>query len=400
MTSIGPVRSPRGGTDSSMIEARDFVDIAREASYTSYAGVPCSFLTPFINFVINDERLSYISSANEGDAVATASGAAVGGQRSVVMIQNSGLGNTVSPLTSLNHVFRIPLVLICTHRGAPDQKDEPQHELMGRITGSLLETMQIPWKPFPIEPGAIRAAWNRARGFIEREERPYAFVVRRGTVAAHALDPERRPPRPTAPGTHVEMVREQARPSRREVLHRIFERTPAEGTVIIATTGYTGRELYALADRPNQLYMVGSMGCASSFGLGLALARPDLRVVILDGDGAALMRMGNLATIGAYGGPNLIHIVLDNEAHDSTGAQATVSAGVSFARIAQACGYGASFAGDHCDVIEALFDAIPEGKPLFCHVKIRTGTLPDLPRPAVAPSEVVRRLMSHIGSRF
>ena len=400
MTSIGPVRSPRDGTDPIMIEAQDFVDVARAAGYTSYAGVPCSFLTPFINFVINDERLSYISSANEGDAVATASGAAVGGQRSIVMIQNSGLGNTVSPLTSLNYVFRIPLLLICTHRGAPGLKDEPQHELMGRITGFLLETMAIPWEPFPIEPGAIHAAWNRARAFIEREERPYAFVMRRGTVAAHALDPKRRPPRATTPGKHVEMVRKQPRPSRSEVLHRVLECTPIEGTVIIATTGYTGRELYALADRPNQLYMVGSMGCASSFGLGLALARPDLRVIILDGDGAALMRMGNLATIGAYGGSNLIHIVLDNEAHDSTGAQATVSAGVCFAKIAQACGYGSSFTGDQPDVIEALFDAVPEGKPLFCHVKIRTGALPDLPRPAIAPSEVVRRLMSHIGSRF
>lgn len=400
MISIGPVRSPRDGTDFIMIEARDFVDVARAAGYTSYAGVPCSFLTPFINFVINNERLRYISSANEGDAVATASGAAVGGQRSIVMIQNSGLGNTVSPLTSLNYVFRIPLLLISTHRGAPDLQDEPQHRLMGRITGSLLETMEIPWEPFPIEPGAIRAALDRARAFIEREERPYAFVMRKGTVAAHALDPERRPPRPAAPGTHAEMLREQTWPSRSEVLHRVLERTPAEGTVIIATTGYTGRELYTLADRPNQLYMVGSMGCASSFGLGLALARPDLRVVILDGDGAALMRMGNLATIGAYGGPNLIHIVLDNEAHDSTGAQATVSAGVSFAKIAQACGYGSSFAGDQPDVVEALFDAVPEGKPLFCHVKIRTGALPVLPRPAVAPSDVVRRLMSHIGSRF
>lgn len=400
MISIGPVHSPRDGTDPIMIEGQDFVDVAREAGYTTYTGVPCSFLTPFINFVINDERLSYISSANEGDAVATASGAAVGGQRSIVMIQNSGLGNTVSPLTSLNYVFRIPLLLICTHRGAPDLKDEPQHELMGRITGSLLETMEIPWEPFPIEPGAIRAAWDRARAFIECKERPYVFVMRRGTVAAHALDPQRKPPRATAPGTHVEMVREQPRPSRSEVLHRVLERTPAEGTVIIATTGYTGRELYALGDRPNQLYMVGSMGCASSFGLGLALARPDLRVIILDGDGAALMRMGNLATIGAYGGPNLIHIVLDNEAHDSTGAQATVSASVSFAKIAQACGYGGSFTGDQPDVIEALFDAVPEGKPLFCHVKIRTGALPNLPRPAVAPSEVVRRLMSHIGSRF
>ena len=99
-----------------------------------------------------------------------------------------------------------------------------------------------------------------------------------------------------------------------------------DSSVVIASTGFTGRELYALDDRNNHLYMVGSMGCASSLALGLALARPDLRVVVLDGDGAALMRMGNFATIGAYPAANLVHVLLDNEAHDSTGAQATVSA--------------------------------------------------------------------------
>ncbi len=100
-----------------MIEAQDFVEAARSRGIEWYAGVPCSFLTPFINYVINDEGLTYISSANEGDAVATAAGAAIGGRRAAVMIQNSGLGNAVSPLTSLTYVFRIPLLL--THRGAP-----------------------------------------------------------------------------------------------------------------------------------------------------------------------------------------------------------------------------------------------------------------------------------------
>ena len=171
---------------------------------------------------------------------------------------------------------------------------------------------------------------------------------------------------------------------------------------MIATTGYTGRELYALEDRPNQLYMVGSMGCASSFGLGLALARPDLRVVVIDGDGAALMRMGNFATAGIYADTNFHHIVLDNEVHDSTGAQATVSSGISFADIAAACGYGVAIDGDSTAVIDKLltddFDRI-DG-PRFAHVKIRSGTDGELPRPAITPPEVVRRLMRHIGSNF
>ncbi|MDX1519835.1 MAG: thiamine pyrophosphate-binding protein, partial [Gammaproteobacteria bacterium] len=132
-----------------MIEAREFIEAARKHGFRRYTGVPCSFLTPFINYVIGDDNLDYVSSANEGDALATAAGAVIGGQRSVVMMQNSGLGNAVSPLTSLAWVFRIPVLVITTHRGQPGLKDEPQHELMGQITDKLLDTMRIPWEVFP-----------------------------------------------------------------------------------------------------------------------------------------------------------------------------------------------------------------------------------------------------------
>src|SRR4029077_3905456 len=110
-------------------------------------------------------------------------------------------------------------------------------------------------------------------------------------------------------------------------------RTPVGSTAVLASTGFCGRELYALEDRANQVFMVGSMGCVVPMALGLALARPDLKVVALDGDGAALMRMGAFATVGAYGPPNLRHLLLDNGAHDSTGGQATVSTRVSFAQV-------------------------------------------------------------------
>lgn len=382
------------------MEAEAFVRAARQAGYTRYTGVPCSFLTSFINYVINDETLSYLSSANEGDALATAAGAAVGGKPAIVMIQNSGLGNAVSPITSLTWVFRIPLLLICTLRGAPDLEDEPQHELMGRITGDLLDTMQVPWTYFPDTDEAIAPALAAAAAHMESEQRPYGFIMRKGTIAAHEL---RRAPVPVRAELTCRRASDwsgRPRMSREAALAIIGGHTPEAGTVVIATTGYAGRELYALSDRPNQLYMVGAMGCASSFGLGLALARPDLKVVVVDGDGAALMRMGNFATIGTYGGSNLHHIVLDNEVHESTGAQATVSGRVAFADIAAACGYGVALDGDTADVLHGLFADDDAAGARFAHLKIRPGTRADLPRPSIKPPEVVRRLMGHIGTSF
>lgn len=383
-----------------MIQAEDFVEAARSLGFTRYTGVPCSFLTPFINYVINDQNLNYISSANEGDALASAAGAAIGGERSVVMMQNSGLGNAVSPITSLAWVFRIPMIIITTHRGAPGVKDEPQHELMGQITEQLFNTMQVPWETFPAEKTGIQPALQRAVDHMQQQQRPYGFIMQKGTVAPHDLKKNsitdistRQIQRKTFPST-------TDRCDRRTVLEYIIKLTPENENIIIATTGFTSRELFATEDRMNQLYMVGSMGCASSLGLGLALARPDLRVIIIDGDGAALMRMGNFATIGSYAGNNLVHLVLDNEAHDSTGAQATVSSNVRFADIAAACGYAICLDGSDLAILDELFSQENCQGPRFGHLKIKTGTMENLPRPDISPNEVLKRLMQHIKTSF
>jgi phosphonopyruvate decarboxylase len=387
-----------------VIEAADFVDCARDFGYRYYAGVPCSFLTPLINYVIADQS-TFVSSANEGDAVATCAGAVLGGRKAVVMMQNSGLGNAINPLTSLTHVFRLPILLLVTLRGDPDLNDEPQHRLMGRITGRLLDTMEIPWEYFPTKADRIEAVFQRAEDYMARELRPYALLVRKGSIARNGVPSDSDEAALSqlhhfCNGKSLAPVL-QRRLRRGDVLRRVVELTPERKTVVIATTGHTGRELYAVADRSNQLYMVGSMGCASSLGLGLAMARPDLRVVVIDGDGAALMRMGNFATVGAYGRANLIHILLDNEVHDSTGAQATVSPGVAFAHIAEACGYAMALEGDELGALDALFTERPHhAGARFGHIKIRPGSSRRLPRPELSPSEVRQRLMTHIGAHL
>lgn len=383
-----------------MINAEDFVDAACAKGFSTYTGVPCSFLTPFINYVINDDSLNYIVSANEGDAIATAAGAAMGGQRAIAMMQNSGLGNAVSPITSLTYVFRIPILIICTHRGAPGIKDEPQHELMGQITTEQFDLMRVPWEYFPDDPADIAACLQRALDYMEKEQRPYALIMKKGTVAPHALRKDNLGTHPAPRCKLQEKPDAQPTQSRQAALTRIIERTPENETVVLATTGFTGRELYAIDDRPNQIYMVGSMGCISSWGLGLALARPDLTVVAVDGDGAALMRMGNFSTVGAYGPKNFIHVLLDNQVHDSTGSQSTVSQSVNFAKVAASCSYEFAVQGDDLSVLDAVFDYVATIGPRFAHLRTLPGTIDDLPRPSVTPNAVLQRLMKQIDAQF
>ena len=378
-----------------MIQASDFIGPAKALGFNRWAGVPCSFLTPFINSVIDDPDMSYLSAANEGDAVAAAAGAALAGERTVAMMQNSGLGNAVSPLSSLNWVFRIPVLLIVTLRGEPGLPDEPQHELMGQITGRILDELQIPWAWFPREADAVEGALTVATWSMDRTGLPYAFVMKKGSVEKTELKTRWRPVSGPAPMSGEEFMQGEPELTRHEALAAVVEQTPEAETVVVGTTGYTGRELFAIADRPNQLYMVGSMGCASSFALGLSLALPERRVVVADGDGAALMRMGNLATVGAYGGDNFQHLLLDNTVHESTGGQSTVSAAISFAGVARACGYRQAAEGLSAADLDGFLRG-GEG-PALLQLKTRRGVPEGLPRPDVKPRAVKRRLMEHLG---
>lgn len=385
-----------------MIEARHFVEAARQRGFHWYAGVPCSYLTPFINYVQQDESLRYVSMANEGDAVALSAGVALGGTaRGVAMMQNSGLGNAVSPLTSLTWTFRLPQLLIVTWRGQPGVPDEPQHALMGPITPALLELMEIPWELFPAQPEEIAPALDRALRYMEEAGRPYALVMPKGVVASFPLAqaaPHQAPARSGALTLDASCADSAERPSRQQALSEVLAHTREAGTVVLASTGFCGRELYALEDRPSQFYMVGSMGCVASLALGLALSRPDLRVVALDGDGAALMRMGNLATIGAYAPPNLWHLLLDNGAHDSTGGQATVSPRISFAAIAAACGYASALQTAQLTQIGAWLRAPRRDGAQFACLLMRPGAPADLPRPALTPVAVRERLARHLAA--
>lgn len=355
-----------------------------------FSGVPCSFLADLINYALNEA--DFVMSANEGDAVAVCAGASLAGQKAVVLMQNSGLTNAVSPLTSLNYSFKIPVLGFVSLRGEPGLNDEPQHELMGTITEKMLELMQVEWEYLSQDINVVKEQLARADQAVS-DNKPFFFVVKKGTLEKVALKEK---PRRASVCLDKKEAAGPSEPFMRQDVLQTLTRFQRRNAAFFATTGKTGRELYELGDSDENLYMVGSMGCISSLALGTAL-NSRKNIVAIDGDGALLMRMGNLATNGYYGPPNLLHILIDNNTHDSTGGQFTVSSNVNFVAVAAACGYTRSF------FISSLKELTIElenwfARPAltFLHIKVQPGTRENLGRPKVKPYEVKERLMEYL----
>lgn len=376
-----------------MIEASDFLSAATRQGIDFFTGVPCSFLTPLMNAVIADPAARYVGATSEGEAVAIAAGAWLAGRDTVVMCQNSGLGNAVNPVTSLNHPFEIPTLMIVTWRGQPGLKDEPQHDLMGRITPELLELIGARHELFPTSADEVAGKLAAARAHMSETGRPFAFVQPKGAIRPMPLTQERPPVRAAVA---VADFTGGAVPARRvAVMERVVAALPP-GAGVVATTGFTGRELFTLEDHPRNLYCVGSMGGASAIGLGAAL-NSSRQIVVLDGDGAALMKLGNMATIGAEAPENLTHVILDNGMHESTGGQATVSPQVDFAAVAAACGYRFAARVEGLDQAEAAFRAaLDQPGPRCLHIRVAASGMENLGRPTTAPRDVARRFRAYL----
>jgi phosphonopyruvate decarboxylase len=395
-----------------MLDTGAFGAALERRGFDFYSGVPCSFLKALFNYSINKGR--FVMAANEGDAAAICSGAFLAGKKPVLMCQNSGLANAVSPLTSLNHIFKIPLMGFVSLRGEPGLNDEPQHELMGRITSKLLDVMEIRHEVLSCEPREAEEQIERAAAAIS-ENISFFFIVKKGTFGPVELNravPSIRAYEgagysggvsSAAPAggsavisQAVSAARDNSRVSRIDAIAAL---SAARGRrdIFIAATGKTGRELYEANDAPGNLYMVGSMGCAGQIALGLAMSRPEARVIALDGDGAVLMRAGSLATSGWYSPPNMLHILFDNESHDSTGGQFTVSPGVDFVSAASAFGYKRSARANSAgELVEMFNDWKKTGGLAFIHLKVSPSPAEAPGRPKIRPFEVKERLMKYI----
>lgn len=319
-----------------MIPAQQFCDQLLDAGYELFSGVPCSRLAGPIRLLEKSNR--YHPASNEGAALAIAAGARAAGIPSAVLMQNSGIGNLVNPLMSLNLVYHIPVLILVSMRGWPDPAtDEPQHALTGRTTTALLDSLDAPYWIVRQHDRALDGILHDTAATLAQGRSAF-ILLERGSVAPLDAD--------TPVTGHPTLTR-------RECLAPLLS---ALGDVpIITTTGYTSRDMFAQADLDRIFYMQGSMGYASAFALGSALALGDQRVAILDGDGAAIMHLGTLSVIGHASPKGLLHIIFDNRGYESTGGQETPSSNTDLAAVALACGYASAVV---CDTVTALTDSV------------------------------------------
>lgn len=353
-----------------MIRVEEFCARLSADGIELFCGVPDSLLKSFCAYLTDSQPERHVIAANEGGAIGLAAGHYLATDKmACIYMQNSGQGNAVNPLASLADpdVYSIPMVLLVGWRGEPGAHDEPQHVKQGKVTLTLFETLGIPVRVLPAdEEGAFQAV-DEMVAIAKNESRPVALVVRKGTFAEYKL----------------QSIRENIVETPREEMIECIVREYGNEAVFVSTTGMISRELYETRVRMGQdhsrdFLTVGSMGHASMIAMGIARAKPDKMVICLDGDGASLMQMGNMAIVGQSGCENLLHIVLNNAAHDSVGGQPTVADEVNLSDIAQACGY--SVASFIPGVRTSAY-----GRPTFMEIRVSKGARKDLGRPKESP---------------
>ncbi len=358
-----------------------------------YTGVPDSQLRPLCDYLMDSfgtDPRRHVIAANEGSAAALAAGYHLAtGKTAAVYLQNSGEGNLVNPAASLLHrqVYGIPALFVVGWRGEPGVHDEPQHVYQGAVTLRLLEDLEIP--AFVLGPDTaeeeVREAVERFRPLLAQGGSG-AFVVRKGALTYEKKTDYR---------NGCPMSREEA------ICHIA---AAAGDDPIVSTTGKASRELFEYRaargqDHGRDFLTVGSMGHASSIALGIALHRPEVRVWCLDGDGAMLMHMGALSSIGSIRPENLIHVVLDNNAHDSVGGMPTASGKLDLPGIARACGYPRALAAATAEELDAaLVEAKSRRELAFLQVRCAIGARADLGRPTASPQENKRAFMDRLRS--
>ena len=364
------------------------LDFLKEFEF--FAGVPDSLLKPLCNYLMATYGISskHVIAANEGNAVGLAAGYHLAtGKVPVVYMQNSGLGNIINPVASLmnDKVYGIPCLFIVGWRGEPGVHDEPQHIYQGEVTVRLLEDMDIATFVVSKDTTAeeleermseFRVLWAKGK--------QTALVIRKGALEFDGK---------VKYSNKNKMVRE-------EIIEHIA--TASEGDVVVSTTGKASRELFEIRERRGQTHgsdflTVGSMGHSSSIALAIANEKPDRKIWIIDGDGALLMHMGSMVLMGVNAPRNVVHIVINNGAHETVGGLPTVAEKIDLMKIAEGCGYPSYECVDSFETLDKALDRAKASEHLsFIEVKCSIGARDDLGRPTTTAKENKENFMKYL----
>lgn len=374
-----------------MLSSETVFNLLRQSGIDFFTGVPDSLLKNFCAYVTDHtEDEQHIITANEGNAIALASGHYLGsGSPALVYMQNSGIGNAVNPITSLadSEVYGIPMILMVGWRGEPGFEDEPQHLKQGRVMTALLDALEIPWHKIDAETPNSEDIINSAIKKAVESKTPVALLVSKGTFGPYKLKK-----------TDLSSF-----PMNRESAIKAIVEDLQDTDLVVSTTGMASRELYEIRannahGHSNDFLTVGSMGHTASIALGLALTQPTKKVFCIDGDGSLLMHMGALAIVGKSTAKNLVHITINNGAHDSVGGQPTVGFKINLSKIADGSGYKSVYSISTQAELQATLKKVRESVgPSFIEIKVNKGSRSDLGRPRTSPIENKNALMSQLG---
>jgi phosphonopyruvate decarboxylase len=368
------------------ISGAELVDLLERRGFDFFAGVPCSLIEDLIATLEVHPRLPYVPTPREDVAVGMAAGAWFAGRRPAVLMQNSGLGTSLNALASLSLMYGLPALLVVTWRGHRGQ-DAPEHLLTGEISPRLLELLRIPHRVLAADTVEADLAW--AVETMDTVMQPVALLVPPGVVEIGKGAHGAHGPAAAAPAAPLPSRLPPSLAPRLSRLEAIAAARKALGhEPVIHANGYMCRESFSLGDRPENFYMLGSMGLASAIGLGLALTHRSTPTVVLDGDGNLLMNLGILPLAASLRPPRFVHVVFDNEVYGSTGSQRSITAEIRLDRMAEAAGYRTVTAVTEADAItRAIRTALDREGPHFVLAKVTTEEA-SVPRIPYTPHEL------------
>jgi len=377
------------------IDPLQFYKSLTEKGVDFFTGVPDSLLKHFCLCIDdNVDNEHHITAANEGNAIALASGYYLGTNKiPLVYMQNSGLGNAVNPLLSLcdPDVYSIPMLLIVGWRGEPGVKDEPQHVKQGEVQLDLLKSLDLPYSIISKDEQDVDAKIAKGIEKATFENRPFVFVIKKGTFEPYRVNPSSDNPKM--------MTRENAL----NILLGSF----SDDAIIVSTTGKTSREIFEIRHKNGEPHCkdfltVGSMGHCSSIALGIAISNSDRKVICIDGDGALIMHMGSLSTVGKLHPRNFFHILINNQVHESVGGQATSADHIDISGLVLANGYKNVLSiNSEKDLKTKGIEFLKNNEhgPNFLEVIVKPGSREDLGRPTIKPVENKKAFIKYIQNK-
>ena len=355
-----------------------------------YTGVPDSQLKALCCYLADTFGISgqHIIAANEGNCTALAAGYYLAtGKIPIVYMQNSGIGNIVNPAASLlnRQVYGIPCIFVIGWRGEPGVHDEPQHIFQGQISEQLLKDLEIFTMIIDSETSAevLELALDKAKRLLS-EGKSIAFLVRK-----NGLSYEKK-----VKFTNTYKI------NRESAIEEIVK--VSQEDIIVSTTGKASRELFEIREKNKQPHKydfltVGSMGHSSSIALGIALNKPGTKVWCLDGDGAALMHMGSMAVTGSLAPENMVHVIINNGAHETVGGMPTVASRIELTSIARACGYPNAVWVDSYEGLDRELRAAKERKELsLIEARCAIGARDNLGRPTLSTLQNKQNFMEYL----